>query len=904
MGTFKISLSRHSLHLWAYLSLFSCLWLCSSCQDERDETSFHGRSVGFVVTAVNDATDKGSLVGTRSAAPDTLPKVEITELESTRSAEGQALYLHTLTENGIHANGVETNGEETTSADATITRGTPVTTATMHPTATAFAALYPATDTWNGSVAPAYFHDTEIKASDNWSTTYHWPGFQKRLAFFAYAPHHCAGVTLTSGITTPGAPVFTYTVPADVANQTDLLTASNTNVAGDLFTAAPLAFRHALTAIRFETGSGLVPGTVTKITLKGVYGTGKHRIGDTNWSEHSNVRNFVQTLAVTTPDPNVIGTSITQPAQTFMMIPQTLPTGAQIEVVYTDKLTNTQRTLTASIAGKTWSMGKTVTYRISTNSISVTPKFVITPPEEFTYTGGNKPYTVMSYLEVTRAGEPTKTVIIPWTVEYSTDNGSSWSDTKPAWLTAFTENGVGNTSPVTLTATVAAQEDSYVNPHTTALKAASPKTNWNLSNAVDGGDAVLNTANCYLVNAPGTYRLPLVYGNAIKGGNPNSSAYISTTSGSNVLRKFINHRGVAITDPYIYNNAHCTPANCTLVWQDELNLVTNVALSGDFLTFTVNQSTIRQGNAVVAVRDASNTVLWSWHIWLTDYELGTGLKTITNHQNQDYTILPVNVGWCDGIEKVYAERTVQVRFKQLPTAGYTPTVSQTITVKQNAHNISFIGNNTYFQYGRKDPFVGGILDGSTIKSKTWYDANGNVKINQNPPLGNFSTGNDCIMSGIKGPGTFCTNNVMDNTYANLWSADNTVFTENDNPVTKTIYDPSPEGYKLPPSNVFTGFTTTGSDTSTPSQFNVSGAWDNGWNFYCNSGKTETVFFPAPGGRYSSSGLPRMIGSGGFYWAATPSSASYGRYLDFYSHRVYPLYKYHRSYGFSVRPCRE
>ncbi|MCI6212797.1 MAG: fimbrillin family protein, partial [Bacteroides heparinolyticus] len=567
-------------------------------------------------------------------------------------------------------------------------------------------------------------------------------------------------------------------------------------------------------------------------------------------------------------------------------------------VVYTDKLTNTQRTLTASIAGKAWPMGKTVTYRISTNSIVVTPMLTVTPPADFEYTGGTKGYTVTSYLQVTRPGDPTKTLPMPWTVEYSTDNGGSWSSTKPAWLTAFTESGIGNVSPVSLSATVLAQEDSYVNPHTEILKAALQKTNWNLSNAADGGDAVLNTANCYVVNAPGTYRLPLVYGNAVKGGVTNSSAYTSTASGANVLTTFINHRGANITDPYIYNNTNCTPNSCTLVWQDEPNLVTNVALSSDghFLEFTVNQSTIRQGNAVVAVRNASNTVLWSWHIWVTDYVPGSGDKAITNYQNRTYTILPVNIGWCDGEEEIYAERTVQVRFKQTDTGA-----TKTITVKQKAHTITELGNNTFYQWGRKDPFVGALAGNI---NKTWYDANGNVKTNQLPPISGFSY-NACITSGITLPNTFCTNNSMDNKYANLWSANNTVYTTNDNPVVKTIYDPSPVGYKLPPSNVYTGFTTTGQYTSDPSQFNVQGPWNKGWNFHCGLNHSgSTVFFPASGVRSYNSAVPFNVGSYAYYWTAGPSYTGSGRYLSFNPGNVYPLNNSHRSHGFGVRAAQE
>ena len=787
----------------------------------------------------------------------------------------------------------------------------------MHADATVFAAVYPSTDTWNNTVAPSYFFDMQVKKTESWTTAYYWPGTNKRVAFFAYAPHHCAGVTLTTGIGTPGAPSFSYTVPAPVSDQTDLLTASSVDVAGVLHAPAPLAFRHALTAVRFETGTDLLPGTVTKITLKGVYGTATHRIGESTWSGHSGTKDFAQTLAVVTPDPNVAGTEITQPSATFMMIPQTLPANAKIEVVYTDKLTNTQRTLTASIAGKVWGMGKTVTYRISTSSISVVPRLNVIAPGDFEHTGGTKGYRVTSYLQVTRPGDLTKTVPAPWTVEYSTDNGGSWSSTKPAWLTTFTESGAGGTSVASYTATVTPQVNSAINPHTVALQNAPQVTNYDLStHDYQGNPAPTRTANCYIVGAPGTYRLPLVYGNAIDkvkvpgGANPgwNTSAYTSTASGGNVLNSFINHLGNGITNPYIYSHAGCIPANCTLVWQDEPNLVTNVDLSSDrhFLTFKVEQSTIRQGNAVVAVRNASNTVLWSWHIWVTDYKPGaTGTtpdKEIINHQDKHYKIMSFNLGWCDEKEETYAERTVQVRFKQKPTAGYTPAATQTITVKQKAHTITELGNNTYYQWGRKDPFVGGLAGNI---NKTWYDASGTTHTNQLPPTGSFSYHNACITSGITLPNTFCTNNHMDYKYVNLWSADNNVYTANDNPVVKTIYDPCPAGYKIPPSNAFTGFTTTGQNTTNSSQFNVQQPWNKGWNFHCGLNHTGgTVFFPASGLRYLNSAVPYYVGSYAYCWTVGSSYTNYGGYLYFYPGGVAPLYNNNRSYGFGVRAAQE
>ena len=146
----------------------------------------------------------------------------------------------------------------------------------------------------------------------------------------------------------------------------------------------------------------------------------------------------------------------------------------------------------------------------------------------------------------------------------------------------------------------------------------------------------------------------------------------------------------------------------------------------------------------------------------------------------------------------------------------------------------------------------------------------------------------------------------DNTYANLWSADNNVYTANDENVIKTIYDPSPVGFKLPPSNAFTGFTTTGEYVSTLSQIN--GEWDSslkGWNFYTDSSKNKTIFFPASGCRSYSNGGAYSVGSYGYCWSAVPYSQSYGRYLRFYSSGVYPLNgSYNRAFGFGVRSSQE
>ena len=254
---------------------------------------------------------------------------------------------------------------------------------------------------------PDYMYDVEVTEASSWTTSYYWPGAGRNIRFFAYAPYGGQGIVL-SDKTSAGTPSITYTVPTAVADQQDLLVAATSGMAGNTAAAAPLSFAHALTAVRFTTGDDMMSGRITKITLKGVYGSGSHTMGSDSWNGYGATTDFSQTLAATVDGS--ADQEITPVAATFMMLPQTLPSGASIEVVYTDDLTSTQRTLTASIAGSQWPMGRTVTYRISTSSIVITPTFTVMAPADFTYAGGSENYSVTSYAAVSRPGDATRTV--------------------------------------------------------------------------------------------------------------------------------------------------------------------------------------------------------------------------------------------------------------------------------------------------------------------------------------------------------------------------------------------------------------------------------------------------------------------------------------------------------------
>ena len=492
-----------------------------------------------------------------------------------------------------------------------------------------------------------------------------------------------------------------------------------------------------------------------------------------------------------------------------------------------------------------------------------------------TYAGGDFASQI-----VCRAAMPDGTTEpLEWTAETVDAGGASVP--VPDWLTIQT-SGTEN-----LSGSVAAQENSL------RMQTAAAVVNYDLSTR--GGTTLVNTANCYIINAPGTYSLPLVYGNAIKDGATNAAAYTSTASGTNILNPFFNHSGT-ITNPYISDNS-ITLTDAKLLWQDVNGMIeeSSVQLSGNRLAFRVTDK-IDYGNAVLAVF-AGNTIAWSWHIWATDYDpyATDGTKTVQNRTapNTQFDFMTQSLGWCP--EKEYAAREARVKVTQSETG-----VTRIITVRQDYALIS--ANSTCYQWGRKDPFPGGLT--GNVNKPTYGLAEYIWPSTDNTP-GSQTITSSVIADYIKNPYKFNLRTSMDGMYYNLWSADNEVNGINTNSVVKTVYDPSPAGFCMPPSGAFTGFTTSGNNTFTSTDFNVSGAWDNGWNFFCGLSRTgETIYFPASGGRHIATGEATGLGSNGYCWSAAPNT-TYGRSLSFSATYVNPqTYGSGRCVGHPVRPVKE
>ena len=144
-------------------------------------------------------------------------------------------------------------------------------------------------------------------------------------------------------------------------------------------------------------------------------------------------------------------------------------------------------------------------------------------------------------------------------------------------------------------------------------------------------------------------------------------------------------------------------------------------------------------------------------------------------------------------------------------------------------------------------------------------------------------------------------------FVNFWNANMTESssTADDQDIAiKTIYDPCPRGFMIPSGRFATRFTSTGSNTLSPAEFNVIGSWNNGWTFKKNSNDIDGLYLPAAGYRYNSSGSLRSVGSNGSWWSYAPYSQAGSHNLSFYSSSVFPLLNNYRASGFAVLPAQE
>ena len=757
-------------------------------------------------------------------------------------------------------------------------------------------AFYGTTDT---NLEP-WFRDKETKEDGTLVSPIYWDWVKTHACFYAVYPKPDNSKIKLSPEGYTSTPYVDFEVEPNVKNQKDLMTACSgpvhstvTNISAvETQATAPrtdLTFRHALTAVRFKVGENLSYSKhITKVEIVGAKSKGKYTLPtDKDHTGAWDVSTLSAPATFTLGGDGTVNVSTSEAINNiimgnngdnfvFYMIPQSLA-GVQVKVYFDNSPTPA---ITANLAG-TWKPGTTKTYALSQNTSTWAYQFTINPASDAEYNAATTTfYDVQSY----RVDPVSGTIqAVPWkVVGYDTNGDGTFSMTEPLpdWFRGITktsgdggtagEMGLANLKPATLIELTDRNAALKLDPK------GSPSDYYDLSkHDVKGNSTARNTANCYVISHPGYYKIPLVYGNAITNGATNTNAYQTSNTDYNVLTHFKDHNNQDITDPWITqsNWGVNAPDGAKLVWADESGLVTNLAVTGSgtnaFVQFEVPAANIKNGNAVIAVTKGG-TVVWSWHLWfINDDALNT--ITCTNFQNKDYAFTKESLGmkytaW-SGTDYT-SPRSVKIKVIQTISNGgiYNPGV---ITITQKPYNGPRQGSTTFYQWGRKDAFPG-------------TDAIAEGTFNKN--AGN----NMSIPNGIQHPENFYIFGPSWSTYSstgygwnNLWSANNKDTGQNDNLVVKTIYDPCPAGFKLPASNAFTGFSKTGYKTFNPSEFNVFGAWNNGW-FFNNKVRKQpdgTVYFYASGKRQYQNGSLEVMYGFGFSWSAGPRS--FGEAFDLF-----------------------
>ena len=668
-------------------------------------------------------------------------------------------------------------------------------------------------------------NDVKVTGSNEsgWSygATIFWPN-AGTVDFYAVSPKECGGaVSVTSSAKT----ITDFTVNADVTKQVDLLAYWKTDVPGAKSTTAyNLEFNHLCTAVKFKVGKNL-ESAIRTISIKNVYGSGTYSADTGEW-EQTGEADQTYTFNANRGIVDEEGYELNTGERIFMMIPQTLNSEAALEVTFYNG-----STLTGSLADKEWKKGYTVVYTISASEIIY--DYILTGPTEgftFNHFGGKQEaFSITSYKQ--KEGDESATKVpVAWTADFvEKKSDGTYEKIDCDWVTDF-NNSSDNTANNVRSFSVSAQvETNLGNIEDKELQSITDYANDKDLSLVNG---TMNTANCYIVNGPGTYKFPLVYGNAIKNSQTNENAYTcESVSGlgsyDKFLKTFVNHLDLAITSPFIEENEDAENTKleakgAKVVWYqgmenmitvDDNNALTSEKITvdskeqtGKYLHFTVaGGQNIKQGNAIIAVTDAEGTTMWSWHIWVTPYKLEEEKITLSDYAGNSTVMMPHNIGYVTNDKIKYEGREVYLRITQSESPKDGEAQVLYIPIKQEGYERQNVGSNTLYQHGRKDPMPGPTK--IYVTGENWIDKLETIV------FGDYKeekSGAASLGDAMQNPGTLYMSNTSTWTTETYYEAplsnlaggfylrqiDN-LWRSGKSGDSKSVYDPSPAGFMVP-----------------------------------------------------------------------------------------------------------
>lgn len=598
-----------------------------------------------------------------------------------------------------------------------------------------------------------------------------------------------------------------------------------------------IALKHALTAINFAVGDNLTLGKkIDRIQLEDA-GSSATCVAEVQaggvtrmeWTDKQGAAKGTYRLRLSTPvatnTPNVIitgGEKGKRDDNTFFVIPRKEKAqDVNITVYYTDK-TKMKVTIPKD-QFKGWEPGHTITYMLTgksnMNKILADQNRLELTKEGRKIKNESASFNIKSYkfAKGTKEGDLKQgenAVAKAWKVvsyKYKENGKDVTVDKNPDWFTLDKTKGEGGVTNETITGTFHSEKIHHdlLKERNERLQKAKRADNKNLA----GEDGKENTANSYIISAPGTYRLPLAYGNAIQNGQTAEKTFkvddknvfpthncnpaeTKTYNGHTIKvyedKEFIDCGWIADKTNGKSTNAY-TPAKSKIVWTDIPDAVTLGTISADkhFLNLTISDK-IQNGNAVVAAMNEKEEILWSWHLWFTEEQ-----KTVKAGSSD---VLSENLGWkyTDWSKDEKKEITVTLQQVDDPNAK-----TEVTFVRPELATIQ--GTSPFYQLFRFSPMshekttkINGKtyyynLESFSCRKLSKYGDNDLKKLKTDLVYPSFGY-------AIQNPDHAFWNNDINNTGLNyLWTIvkwNNPYFWRGKNGE-KMVYDPCPHGYQVP-----------------------------------------------------------------------------------------------------------
>lgn len=435
------------------------------------------------------------------------------------------------------------------------------------------------------------------------------------------------------------------------------------------------------------------------------------------------------------------------------------------------------------------------------------------------------------------------------------------------------------------------------NPSDCLIKAVSTREFAN-SGSVDDLSAV-TTANCYVVPTAAEDRTYRFNANVVGNG---SEGIVAMNNGNSVSGSLQLGGGVTVRGDALIS--------------DEL--------ADSYIYFTVSGG--RKGNAVITVygSDVTAGALWTWHIWVVDAN-----DNPTETRNlQVYKFTADNIPtatdpskWILTEEQWTAIADVQVMDRNLGAEKASP--------GENSADFLLTAGLSYC-WGFNVPFPGALhaVNGSSALTQLWSLKQGATEAEAVPARYTGEEGSSVCHSmdlreAIANPGRGCS--LVGEAYYNLWGqytplSYTNYYDDARNPgyisldyTHKSIFDPCPAGYCLPPQYLFLSFQTTftkynnGKMTTANAENLATLKDDKGvWFYIQGAGSGEKAWFPLTGYYGSGVGSFSSIGTYGSQWTSAPDyrSTTYGANFYFSASVCCPPTNNSRYFGYSVRCVKE